>query len=126
MVTVAAVFATMLAPILVIVALLSLAAWRDRAREAATARQIRLTDVIAHELGAIVAPVVTKPLWGPWKVQIAVPFRRPSTVARVLSIAHQALERMTSGRYEIVLTPQEPAARPVKKTVVAGSRLRVA
>ena len=52
-------------PILVVVMLLELAAWRDRVREAAVARQIRLTDAIGAELGPVAAPVVTKPLWGP-------------------------------------------------------------
>ena len=39
-----------------ILGLLALAAWRDRRRDAVAARQIRLCDTIADELGAIVAP----------------------------------------------------------------------
>ena len=61
MVTTALMVLTMSSPILVILGLLALAGWRDRRREAIIARQIRLTDAIADQLGAIVAPVVTKP-----------------------------------------------------------------
>jgi hypothetical protein len=42
-------------PILTTIGLLALSAWRDRRRAAMTARQIRLTDALGHELGAMVA-----------------------------------------------------------------------
>jgi hypothetical protein len=38
----------------------------DRRREAMISRQIRVTDVIGDEFGAMVAPLVTKPFRGPW------------------------------------------------------------
>ena len=122
MVTTLAGLAVATLPVLVVVVLLALAAWRDRVREAVVARQIRLTDAIAAELGAIVAPVVRKRLWGSWQIEMAVPLARPTTVGAVLAIAHRALP----GRYEIVLTPQEPATRQTAKPVVAGPRLRAA
>jgi hypothetical protein len=108
MLTAALMVLTMSSPIVVIVGLLALAAWRDRRREAILARQIRLTDAIADQLGSIVAPLVTKPLGRPWRVDIRVPVGRPATVSRIVGIAHDTLTRMGAGRYELVLTP-EPA-----------------
>jgi hypothetical protein len=108
MMTAATVILTMSSPILVVLALLGLAAWRDARREGMIARQIRLSDAIADELGPIVAPVVVKPLGGPWRVEIKVPVGRPAIVSRIVAIAHDTLTRSGAGRYELVLTP-EPA-----------------
>ncbi|HEV8673128.1 MAG TPA: hypothetical protein VGX21_03715 [Methylomirabilota bacterium] len=122
MLTTLAVLVVTLSPILAVVALLEVATWRDRRRRAAIARQITLTDAIAGELGAVVAPVVTKPLWGPWQIRIAVPFTRPATVGSIIAIAHRVLafaERMSPGDYHIVLTPQEEPARGPRSTVVS-------
>ncbi len=97
-------------PFLGVVALLELADWWRGRHRAAVARQIALTDAIARELGAIVAPTVRWPLRGPWRIEMAVPFGRPATVASILAIAHRVAafgERMCAGRYEIVLTAQE-------------------
>jgi hypothetical protein len=105
MMTLAVAALTVSSPILVIFGLLGLAAWRDRRREAMIARQIRLTDAIAEELGAIVAPLVTKPLGRPWRVDIQVPIGRPATVSRIVGIAHDILTRTGAGRYQLVLTP---------------------
>lgn len=96
-------------PILVVVALLEVAGWRDRVRVAAVARQIALTDAIAEELGALVAPVVRKRLWGPWRIEIAVPWARAAIVGRVVAIAHRVFSR-ERGRYELVVAPQEEPA----------------
>ncbi|HYL80661.1 MAG TPA: hypothetical protein VEU07_07610, partial [Candidatus Acidoferrum sp.] len=51
-----------------------LADWLRTRSEEAIRRQIALTDAIDSQLGPIVSPVVKNPLWGPWQVQIAVPF----------------------------------------------------
>lgn len=129
MLTTFAVFAVALFPIVSLVLLLELVAWRDRQLKAAVARQIALTDAIAGELGAIVAPVVKKPLWGPWQVEIAVPFARPATVGTILSIAHRVFsfaERMSPGRYRIVLTPQEEPARRETRAVTRAPRAEAA
>ena len=104
--TVAIVALTMSSPILLIAGLLALAAWRDHRREAVVARQVRLTDAIANELGPIVAPLVAKPLGGPWRVEIRVPVSRPAAVSRIVAIAHDTLTRAGAGRYELVLTPE--------------------
>jgi len=101
-------------PLLLVMALLELAGWWQARQRQAVARQIALTDAIAGELGAIVAPTVRRPLRGPWRIEIAVPFERPATVAATLAIAHRVLafgDRMFAGRYEIVLTAQEAPGR---------------
>lgn len=105
--------------------LLALAAWRDGREAASVARQIRVTDAIGRELGAIVAPTVTRGWTGPWQVRIAVPLTQPATVARVVAIAHASLEAM-GGRYELVLTPQVRPVRPVAVPMNARPRLRAA
>jgi hypothetical protein len=114
MLTTLAVLVTTLSPIVVVVLLLELAERRARQQATAVARQIRLTDALAWELGSIVAPVVRKPLWGPWEIHIAVPFARPAAVGTIISVAHRVLahaEQLSAGHYRIVLTPQEEPAR---------------
>ena len=103
-VDVIAVVVTALSPLLFVGALLVLAAWRDHREEAQVARQIRVTDAIADEVGAIVAPVVRRG-WGSWRVEIPAPLGRPAAVGRIVSVVDRTLRG--SGRYEIVLTPQE-------------------
>ena len=69
-----------------------------------------LTDAIDARLGPIVSPVVTKPLWGPWRVRIAMPLTRPAPLGRILAITHGVLsgiDRGNPGHYRIVLTPKE-------------------
>lgn len=119
------VFLVTLSPILTVGILLELAAWRDRRRQAAIARQIALTDAIAAELGAIVAPVVKPALWGPSKVRIPVPLSRPLTVARVLAIAHRVLARIPDG-YELVLVPQEEPVRLSGHVAITAANPRAA
>jgi hypothetical protein len=119
MLTTLAVLATTLSPILAVALLLEFAEWRARQRETAVARQIRLTDALAWELGGLVAPVVRKPLWGPWEILIAVPFARPATVGTIISVAHRVLshaEQLARGDYRIVLTPQEEPRRARVRT----------
>lgn len=92
--------------------------WLRNWREEAIRRQIALTDAIDAELGAIVAPMVRKPLWGPWQIRIAVPFTRPAAVGRILAVAHEVLstaDRMHPARYQIVLTPKQDSLREERK-----------
>jgi hypothetical protein len=121
MVTTALMILTISSPVLAVLALLALAEWRDRRRVAMIARQVRLTDAIASEMGSIVAPVVTKPLGRPWRVDIQVPVGRPATVSRIVGIAHDVLTRTGAGRYELVLTP---AATPVVPPAAAPRSVR--
>lgn len=124
--TVALVILTMSSPILVIVGLLALATWRDRRREAMVARQIRLTDAIADELGPIVAPLVRKPLGRPWRVDIQVPVGRPAAVSRIVAIAHDTLTRTGAGRYKLVLTPDPAPVRALGTVARTTRRLQAA
>lgn len=126
MATAALMALTMSSPVLVILGLLALAGWRDRRREAMIARQIRLTDAIAAQLGAIVAPVVTKPLGRPWRVDIQVPVGRPVTVSRIVGIAHDTLTRTGAGRYELVLTPDPVPVSTLEAVPRTARRLQAA
>jgi hypothetical protein len=116
---------TGLSPLLFVAGLLALAAWRDQRELAATVRQICLADALAEEVGVIVAPVVKKRLRG-WRIVIPVPLGRPAVVARVLGVVHQTLGRLGSERYEIVLTPQEPAPPSRMHGRSPGPQLRAA
>jgi hypothetical protein len=114
-----------LLPLLVVGGLLALAAWRDRRREALVARQIRLTDAIAAEMGAIVAPVVEKPAFRPWQVRMAVPAGRPAMVARILAVTQATLDRIAGAPWEIVLEYQPasgPSVGPGRLSVVPAQR----
>jgi hypothetical protein len=126
MLTAATVILTISSPILVVLGLLSLAAWRDRRREAVVARQIRLTDAIAGELGAIVAPVVTKRFGGLWRVAMHVPVGRPALVSRIVAIAHETLTRMGASPYELVLFPEAIPVRPIAVVTRPTRRLQAA
>jgi hypothetical protein len=111
-----------LMPLLVVVALLGFAAWRDRRRERVLARQIRLTDAIAGELGAIVAPTVDKPVLRPWRVRMAVPLGRPAVVGRILAITQATLDRVAGEPYEIVLSAQPRPAAAARLVPMAPRR----
>jgi hypothetical protein len=127
MIGTALVVLAMLFPILPAVGLLALAEWWDRRRAAVIARQIRLTDAIAEELGlgAVVAPLVSRPLGRPWRVSMQLPVDRAALAGRVLAITHRTLSGMGAARYEVILTPAVPALETV--TILRSARrLRVA
>jgi hypothetical protein len=126
MMTAATVILTMSSPILVIIGLLSLAAWRDHRREAVVARQIRLTDALAAELGPVVAPIVAKPVGGPWRVQIRVPIGRPALVSCIVAIAHDTLTRAGAARYELILSPAPATVQPLGTAAHNVRRLQAA
>ena len=87
-----------------------LVGWLRSRRQEAIQRQIALTDAIDGQFGPVVSPVVTKPLWGPWRVRIAMPLTRPVPVGRILAITHGVLsgvDRVNPGHYQIVLTPKQ-------------------
>jgi hypothetical protein len=113
-------------PLLLVGGLLALAAWRDRRALAVIARQTRLSDALAEEAGALVAPVVTR-RGGAWRVRVAVPLGRPAVVAHVVGVLHRTLARLGDDPYEIVLTPREPAPRAIaRRRRPDGPRLRAA
>ncbi len=94
-------------PFTTVLALLLLVRRAERRRDEAVARQIRLTDAIHRDLGAVVAPFVTRGRRGRWRVSIAVPFERPALVGAVLDIVHAAFPE----RFDLVLTPWEHRPR---------------
>jgi hypothetical protein len=126
MITSLAILGLTLSPLIAVVVLLGLAAWRERRIEAAIARQIALTDAIGAELGSVVAPIVARPVGRPWQVRIAVPFSRPALVTRVLAITQRVLDRTCASGYEVVLTPQEEPPRIVGHLAVIAPRMKVA
>jgi len=104
--TLLAVVAVTLFPCVTLLVLLGLTAWVERRRAAVIARQIELTDAIHREIGAVVAPWVTRRPGSAWRVRIAVPFERPAVVEAVLAVVHRTFRE----RFDLVLTPQEEAA----------------
>lgn len=112
-------------PLLLVGGLLALAEWRDRRALAVIARQTRLSDALADQADAIVAPVVSR-RHGGWRVRVAVPLGRPAVVARIVGVLHQTLARLGDDRSEIVLTPQEPAPRVATGCRSVDRRLRAA
>ena len=100
-------------PMAGVAAMLLLVGRRERAREARIVRQVAVTDAIHGELGAVVAPVVTRGAGRGWRVAIAVPFESPAIVGRVVAIAHAAMLRDGAAEIEIVLTPQMSHPRPI-------------
>jgi hypothetical protein len=75
-------------------------------RRAAIARQIALTDALDAQFGALVAPMVRKPLFGPWEVWMAVPRLGSSVLAGILTAADAVfagLEGTPQARYRMVL-----------------------
>jgi hypothetical protein len=96
-----------------VIVLLEIAACAQRFRDRAVARQIALTDLIHERLGPVAAPVVRKRPWGPWEVDIPVPFACPETVTGVIAAAHEAFpssDTRDRAKIRIVLTQQERAA----------------
>ncbi|MBI4636821.1 MAG: hypothetical protein HY727_10780 [Candidatus Rokubacteria bacterium] len=117
-----------LTPVLSFVALLWTVSRRRRLRAEAVARQIAMTDAIHRELGAVVAPTVTRRLFGGWRVLVPVPFERTAVVSRVLAIARDTVAppAALAGRgWEIVLVPQAASAprsrRASREAALAGA-----
>lgn len=63
-----------------------LADWSRKRRETVIARQIELTDALDRRFGAIVAPVVRRPLFGSWTIRIVVPCLRSAALCQMLSV----------------------------------------
>src|SRR2546422_11612001 len=86
--TLLAVVVVTLFPLAVVLAPLLLAGWVERRRAAVIARQVELTEAIHRDLGAVVAPFVTRRPGRRWRVRIAVPFERPAVVEAGLAGVH--------------------------------------
>jgi len=101
-----------------------LADWARKRREAVIARQIELTDALDRRFGAIVAPVVERPLFGSWEVRIAVPFLRSAVLSQMLSVIDDVFadgETMPASTYRITLSVAQDS-RHVASEHEAGGR----
>ena len=106
MLTLLAVIMLITLPALALGALLALITRVQRARLHVIEQQIALTDAIHAELGAVAAPVVVKPVFGPWRVTLAVPFGRPALVEQLVVITGRVLASASPAGVRIVLTPR--------------------
>lgn len=73
-------------------------------------RQVALTDALDGQLGPIVAPVVMKPVFDPWEVQIVLPFRRSAVLALILSAVDDVFAGVEGGNgpsYRIVVSAKQ-------------------
>ena len=113
-----------LLPLALVVALLKVVTWRRQQQLAEIARQIRVTDAIHAELGAVVAPTVRR-LGKGWRLAIPVPFDDLGTVTRVVATASRAFdaaEQAAPARFELVLSPQERPIRHAARVVAPMAR----
>ena len=111
MLTLLAVLILVTLPAVALGALLALLTRVQRSRARVIEQQIALTDAIHAELGAVAAPVVTKPVFGPWRVTFAVPFGRPALVEPLIVITSRVLASVSPAGVRIVLTPRADVRR---------------
>jgi hypothetical protein len=98
-------------PAVALGAVLALITRVQRSRTRVIEQQIALTDAIHAELGAVAAPVVVKPIFGPWRVTFAVPFARPALIEQLIVITTRVLGAVSPAGVRIVLTPRVEAPR---------------
>ena len=97
------------APFVLTVLLLVLCGHRQDRLAARVARQVEITDAIHRELGAVVAPLLTRGPWGSYRLVIPAPLEQPGMVARALAIAYRVLRRWDAEgteRVQIVVIPR--------------------
>ncbi len=85
---------------------LVLAVWVQRRRLVVIARQIALTDALDAHFGVLVAPVVRKPLFGPWEVRMDLPLLGSAVLAGILAVTDAVfadVKRIPPKRYRIIL-----------------------
>ena len=76
---------------------------------ARVARQVEITDAIHRELGAVMAPLLTKGSWGRYRLVMPAPLEQPGLVARALAIAYRVLrswDAKVAERVQIVVVPR--------------------
>jgi hypothetical protein len=81
--------------------------WLRRRRQEAIERQVELTEALDGRFGTMVAPVVTKPLFGPWEIRFAVPLPRSAVTGEILSEVDDLFcgaEGRSASNYRIVLS----------------------
>ena len=93
-------------PLVLTVALLTVAERRQRRVHSEVNRQIALTDALYARLGALLAPVV-RHRRGVWQVSMAVPAEDLGVVGSVLTTVDEVFGRVA---YELRLTRRAPLA----------------
>ena len=88
-------------PMILTVALVTVADRRQQRVQAEIERQIALTDALHARLGALLAPVVRR-RGGVWQVSVALPVERPA-VSAVLAAVDEVFGRAA---YELRLRPR--------------------
>ena len=100
--------------------------WVRKRRETVIARQIALTEALDGRFGAIVTPVVAKPLFRPWEVRIAVPLHRSAILARMLGAVDEAffgVEGPGPRSYRILVSVTPDVQQPDGSGSPVGMRL---
>jgi hypothetical protein len=94
--------------------------WVRSRREEAVARQISLTDALDGRLGPLVAPVVRRPLWGPWEIRMDVSIPGLGAMDAILPVVDDLFSPDTRP-YRIVLVPHDsPDGRWGRKRLAAA------
>lgn len=88
-------------------ALASLAELFDRRRLRRVVAQVAVTDAVHREVGALVAPVVSRRLGTPWTVSMALGSRELPAAGRLTAIARRVLGR-DGAPVRVVLLPRDP------------------
>ncbi len=101
-----AVLSVALVPFVLLLAMVKVIDGYRAGRAERAARQIAVTDAIHREVGPVVAPVVEKRAWGPWRLRIAVPSDHAALVCRIVDVAQQSLDALRLQPCEIVLLRQ--------------------
>jgi hypothetical protein len=112
-------------PIVVLVAILRLVHAAQGRRAAEIAHQIHLTDALHARLGALLAPVVTRPRGRPWQVAVMVERERLDVVRELLAVAGDEFSSRDPRRaeaFEIVLSPREEPRPRASRPAAAARR----
>ena len=101
--------------------------WFRKRRLMQVEHQIALTAALDAEVGVFVAPVVTKPLLGPWEIRIAVPYIESTKMAKVLSVVDgvfAGILGMNSSSYQIYLSAKPQVLRGTRASGTILSKAR--
>jgi hypothetical protein len=112
-------------PIVFVVVLFNVVGATQRRRAAVIARQIHLTDRLHARLGALVAPVVDKPLGRPWRVSVSMPLERTDAVSVLLDVVADDFASTNPRRpepFQLVLSPRETPVAVASRPTAAPRR----
>ena len=109
MLTLLGVVAITAAPFVLTIALLLLNGHLQERRAARVARQVEVTDAIHRELGAVVAPSLTRGPRGGYRLVLPAPLEHAGVVASTLAIVARVVRGWgpdAARRVEIVVVPR--------------------